>query len=392
MGALYLGTILCAAPLTPIYKAAVGDGFDWLLGLVPALFAVKGGIFLWKLGVLILGGHSEIELDAGTLRAIECCGPVRWTWQRRIAELRRFFVSEAVPQLTPFTTAPLGALGKLCVITPEWQPIVGVAKTRPMRLAPGYPREWVVALADDLARRCAPADAALPAPVAIVADPLITERCHFPAPQATIPVLQQAPDQSDYEELDERPIGSRIALDETPERVTLIVPPDGAVPHRGWFIMGAIVCLIALVMSTSVLWRTAEAIAVMAVFSAIGWGGGMALLATGVHRSRRYMLLEVASDRLIMWQSGLLRVRRRQWTRHRLADVLVTHYPGSGENNTYWELLIQPQPGAGRAFTLLAHRDGAELAGSPRCCGARRLPRPSRRFPAGRSCGTLRGA
>jgi hypothetical protein len=361
LGFLLLGTVLCAAPAAPLYQVSVGDSAPWLLLLVPAFLAVKGGIFLWKVGLLIVAGHSEIELDAGVLRAIECSGPVRWTWERRSAELRRFFVSEAVPQMTPFTSGSLGAVGNLCVITPEWQPVVGVATTRPLRLAPGYPREWLVALAEDLARRCAPADVAAAAPTAIAAVPMPAPAPSFSARVVLIQVLQQAPDRSDYEELHERPVGSRIALDETPERLTLIVPPDGIMPHRGWYFASAFVGVIALLTSLSILVGLTEVASGSTVFAVIAWGFGIALVMTGFHRSRRYVLLEVAGERLTVWQSGLLRVRRRGWSRHRLADVFVMHYPGSDEHNAYWELRIEPQPGAGAVFTLLAHRDGSEL-------------------------------
>lgn len=360
MALMLVGAVLCAAPALPVSKVAMGEDAAWLLALLPALLAVKGGIVLGQVGLLILAGHSEIRLDAGILRATECCGPVRRRRERSIVGLRRLFVSEAVPQLTVFTSAALGAVGKLCLITPEWKPVLGVRQTRPMRLALGYPRAWLMALAEDLARRCVPAVMDSVELTQITADPAIAVRVTYDA-APPIPVLQKAPDLSEYEELDERPIGSKIAIDASPERATVIVPPDGMGPHQAWFSMGTILCLIALVMGTSIITGTGRPVAVSAVF-ALGCSViGVIVVLTGFARARRYVLLEVAGDRLIVWQSGLMRVRRRQWARQQVADVFVVHYPGTNEGSPYWALLIQPHHGAGEACTLLAHRDVAEL-------------------------------
>jgi hypothetical protein len=322
--------------------------------------------------LLILAGHSEIELHGDTLSAIECCGPLRWARQRSTTDLRRFFVSGGL--------APLNLLLRWCddlgVLTPEWKAAVGDHKVRALLLAPGYPRGWLLALGEELARRCAPSgDEITVSETAITAQPAflpvqalttsaqpIAPKPPTPGPPR-LPVLERDPELSAYEELDERPTGSRIVLDSSADRLTLIVPPPGWRPNVGWFIGGFFVCLFALGFTQSA--ATGEhgplSLALMILGALVCWATGIGLGLMGINRTRRCVVLDVAGDTLLVWQSGLWRMRPRKWSRQQLADVFVMHHPGDSESDPYYELHIQPHPGHGRAFTLLAHRDIAEL-------------------------------
>jgi hypothetical protein len=71
------------------------------------------------------------------LFAHERCGPFRSTWERSVRDLRRFFVSEGFEPLNCFGRMTFGPLGILCVITPEWKPVVGGKPAKTMWLAPG---------------------------------------------------------------------------------------------------------------------------------------------------------------------------------------------------------------------------------------------------------------
>src|SRR5947209_8491780 len=66
-----------------------GNGFD-IVGVVFLLFGFLvglGPLSMVAVGLFILAGRSEIELRGGTLRAIERCGPIRWSWKRPLARL-----------------------------------------------------------------------------------------------------------------------------------------------------------------------------------------------------------------------------------------------------------------------------------------------------------------
>jgi hypothetical protein len=346
------GLVLCSAPIVPAWEVfqalgqqiPAGSGLLWLGACILGAVLCKAGLRILAVGLFILAGHSEIELRDGTLHAIECCGPVRWTWRRCTSGLRRFFVSAGLESLNAFGRLSIGPLGTRCVITPEWQPAVGGPRVKPMWLAPGYPREWLVALAADLARRCSSAAAA--------AEP----------PHSVIPVLEQEPDFSDCEELTERPLGSRIALEQSAEGLRLIVPP-GIRNGPGWSFAGAFLCFMAFAFFTKLfegaaardmpLWLNVLLFAVTAI-------AGVAFIVGQIALSRRRVELAVHGDVLTIRESNPLRVRQRQWRRDQVADVFVVHHLDS-DGPDHWELQVQPYPGGGSSHRLLAYQDVSEL-------------------------------
>jgi hypothetical protein len=347
---LILGLILCAAPILPTWnlvQAVLGQmpadqGLLWLGAWMLCAPLAVAGVYVVPVGLFLLAGHSEIELRGTTLSARECCGPVRWTWERPTAGLRRFFVSYGPEAWNVFGSLSIGPPGPRCVITPEWHAVVGDPKSRPMWLAPGYPRPWLLALAEDLARRCAPAG-------------------ETPS-SAAVPVLEQAPDRSDYEELAEQPAGSRITVERSAEGLRLIVPP-GIGNGPGWSVAGGFLCLMAFCLATKLF--KDEAVRDMPLWlnvllvAATG-AGGIAFLVAQANLTRRRVELAVRGDTLTVLQAGPFGVEQRQWRREHVADVFVLHLPDS-EGSDHWELQIQPRPGEGDAFRLLAYRDVSEL-------------------------------
>jgi hypothetical protein len=350
---LIFGLMLCSAPILPTWKVVqamrgqipADDGLLWLGACVLCALLCRAGLYVSPVGLFILSGHSEIELRGATLYAIECCGPVRWRWERSTADLRRFFVSEGLESLNLFGKLSIGPLGTLCVITPEWKAVVDGPKAKSMWLAPGYPRPWLVSLAEDLARRCASAD-----PAAVLPSP------------ATVPVLEQAPDFSDYEELAEQPAGSRITVEQSAESLRLIVPP-GIRNSPGWYIAGGFLCMMAFALST--MFFEDDAVRDMPLWLNVllftGTGiGGISFILAQANLTRRRLELAVHGDALMVLQSNLFGAKQRQWRREHVADVFVIHHPDS-EGPDHWELQIQPRPGEGDAFRLLAYQDVSEL-------------------------------
>jgi hypothetical protein len=310
----------------------------WVFSLL--LFRI--GLYVSPVGLFVLAGHSEIELRGTTLCALECCGPLHWRWERATADLRRFFVSEGLEALNLFGKVSVGPLGTLCVITPEWKAVVGGPNAKPMWLAPGYPRSWLLALAEDLARRC-PATAGPPA-------------------RAPVPVLERAPDFTDYEELAEQPAGSRITVERSAAGLRLMVP-RGTRGVPGWYVAGAFLCLMAFALCTKLfedgavrdmpVWLNVLLFAAAVV-------GGMAFLVAQTNLRRRRVELAVRDGVLTVLQSDLFGTRQRQWRCEDVADVLVRHHPDS-DGPDHWELEIQDHAGAGHRFRLLAYQDAGEL-------------------------------
>src|SRR5262249_38332773 len=91
------------------------------------------------LGGWFLAGWVEIELTPAALRAVLRLGPLRWSGRRPRARVRQFTV-ERLPDE--------GASWVGCALAAECD------GARRLYLVFGYPRDWVLALADDLAGRC----------------------------------------------------------------------------------------------------------------------------------------------------------------------------------------------------------------------------------------------
>lgn len=67
------------------------NGF-FLFFLAITLPFVYAALKIIKIGLLVFGGHSEIELRAGELRAIERFGPLRWVRKRPFESATTFRV------------------------------------------------------------------------------------------------------------------------------------------------------------------------------------------------------------------------------------------------------------------------------------------------------------
>jgi hypothetical protein len=354
------GLMLCAIPGYAAWRIGEamlqGAGEHvilWLGAFTIGMFCFSLGWALARTGLFVLAGQSEIELRDGVLYSRERCGPLRWTWNRPVKDLKRFFVSEGLEPLNFFGKMTIGPLDSLCVITPEWTPAVGGQPTKSMWLAPGYPRPWLLAIAGDLARRCKLA--------AVASDS--TTPTHKDISLTPIAVVQREPDFSDFEELSEQPVGSRITAVQSGDSLRVIIPPLMLRNGPGWLWAGLFLCFFAFAVGTKFFEPAADRDMPLwfnvALFAATGIGG-VAFLAGQAHLSLQRVELDVEGQALSVRQSSVLGTKEWQWSREQLADVFVLHHPDS-DGPDHWEMQIQPQPGGGEDLRLLAYRDAAEL-------------------------------
>lgn len=196
------------------YQFLVDGGVQGGSPLLP--FLVMGGwMFLMTLrltlqGVSRLIGHSEIELRGDTLHGIECWGWLRWGERRRIVGLSRFEVRDATLEDRP------GRVYEVSRAATEYNAIVAVwdadAEEKPLRLARGYPREWLVPLARDLARRCR---------LAAETDSTIGSR---PAGSAIEVAEEPLPNPAGFVDLPDQPDDSKVVVEATADELKLTLP------------------------------------------------------------------------------------------------------------------------------------------------------------------------
>jgi hypothetical protein len=149
-------------------------------------------------------GHNEIELRGDTLHRFECWGWLRWGWQRPVRDLRRFDIGAAAEQDSAKVYPNQAAAVEFNALTPVWD----IEESKPKPLAWGYPRAWLVPLANDLTRRCrlASEETAAPDPIHVTEEPL--------------------PNRAGFVDQVERPAGSKITMDVWQDEARLTMPPS----------------------------------------------------------------------------------------------------------------------------------------------------------------------
>ena len=302
------------------------DGFDLVRllfgalgipGLLGALVPVVLG--LW----LIFPNHSEILLTESHLCAIEYGGPFRWTFRRRLNAIKKLRVA-----LRGFDSDKKNPQPDLMA---KWSAIkVEGDYKKTMVLAPGYPREMLIPLAQDLSRRCA------------LADPLAVMRLN-PAqrPESTAPVVDIEPlppvPSADGTELPEPPLpqppASKIMLLQEGDITTLLIPPQGFTGNlRGLLFFSLLWCGIVGFITVGMLFGekddfTADLIPLI-LFGLLFWGVGIGLFLLAFHLARRKAVFVITADTLTFSQVGPLRQSEKQWPTTEITAV------GVGDSNT----------------------------------------------------------
>jgi hypothetical protein len=322
------------------------------VGLLSGVFAIPGflvALSVIGVGLALLCGHTEIEVVDGMIRSIERAGRFRWTRSRPAGDIRRLVVSSGKSETEP---SPVRAGGKgpdTFVLKAE------LAGGKNFWVSLGYPREWLLALARQLAVDC---------PMA---------RDEVGAPAAAIEVVD-AP-ASDPGEVDrrEQPNGSKIIYEPLPSGLTLNVPASGIWRGSGGlFVFGLFWCGFIAVFTGALVHATLGAknvrnnagvfgpvafIAGIAAFWAIGAG----LLLAGVNMGRRRAGLAVADGKLMILQTNLFGSKTKEWRLEDLASVRIGPSGTTIGDSDIPILELQVVPREGKPFGLLAGREVAEI-------------------------------
>jgi hypothetical protein len=335
-------------------RALFGPGgppawFGWLFVLFGVPFIVAG-VSMAGLGLLILAGRSDVEVRGGRLMAVERVGPVRYARRRPVGAVRRFKVTHNPPEGDAEdgerrSAAPEPeALARLALILAECD------RGKPLWVAPGYPRDWLLPLANDLARRCQ----------------VVTDTGELtPAPAVEEEVVEVKKDGVVRREVAEQPADSRAVLEEHPDGVTITLPPPGVWRgSKGLFLFALVWCGFMTVFSVLfvpalVAGQVRGNAWIAYVILPIHWSVGIGLLVGAIHLGRRQAALAVVGDRLLVLRTGLFGSRRHEWARADLAGVEVGPSGMTVNNTPVAELQVRPKDGT--KVGLLAGRDEAEL-------------------------------
>ena len=213
-----------------VFVAGVGRTFapdadgpavlSWIPVLIGLLF-IPAGLVPLVIGLYLFAGHAEIEVGGGQLRQIERVGPFRKSWTRPVDCLRRLVI-DRVPIEVNGTQVTSGPLGNLAMIRAEFD------GSKRLLLAAGYPRDWVAAVAKDIADEVeSDVDLADWEPAAIGASP--DESQHAAAVTVT-DAFERDDEDADLDLNLPKPSASEVEVEEYPTGLTRM--PIRANPFR----------------------------------------------------------------------------------------------------------------------------------------------------------------
>jgi hypothetical protein len=335
------------------FAATVIPNLSWpvmvaacLLLLMPLAFLFFG-LILAYIGAWMLAGRQEITLTARHIRSTYRVGPMRWSVTRSRSGLKQFTVVRGGP-LDPNTGAAPLSRNKLQA---EGE------GSRPVRLAWGYPEDWLQALADDLARKCH----ILPAE----------------QPSEAVSVASESAAPHDIRDRPERPLNCRALLEERADGVALKMPPAGI--WRGsnkfvvlWTFLWCGIVLFATIMLVMAIPqgnlhdKRGQPLSPLCLLSVTVplWLIGIVFILVILHQAYRSVMLTVAGERLLVVQSGLFGMRQWEWPRDAIAELRVAcdrrAKIGEGKKNPYypWQIDLRIVPCDEPAVNVITYREG----------------------------------
>ena len=196
-------------------------------------------------------------------------------------------------------------------------------------------------------------------------------------PAAAVRVAEESASPHDVRERRERPVNSRVILQEHADGVTLVVPPPGV--WRGsngfivfWtFLWCALLLPASIALGTAALWgnvhdKHGQPVGPVGplLFLVPFWLVGIGFLLAVLHRGRRRVTLTVDGSRLLVVQSGLFGTRRSEWPREEIAELHVVcdrrSRIGEGKKNPYypWQIDLRIVPRDGPEVNVITYREG----------------------------------
>ncbi|HTY86378.1 MAG TPA: hypothetical protein VMB80_02850 [Candidatus Acidoferrum sp.] len=302
-------------------------------GLFELLFVMAGCVPL-AIGLWILFGRCRLEWKDGQFRATEILGPLRWTRRLPRQPIRKLEVAAATS--TSGNSAPR-QLDGFSGLAAEFED--GSRKL----VVLGYPKDWLLGVADDLKN--------------------LVGSGAFSGIAPQIEVVQKALNDETDIDVPEQPAGSRVRVEEGAGVVQLTVPAAGLRRGSfGLFPFAVLWCVFMTVFTTLMFLpgsKTEGSLRAVIPFLVGFWTVGLGLLVAAINLGRRTVTLTVEGDQLRLETKGLLGGKLREWNRGEIAAIRADSSNVAVNHRRLLELQIIPV--TGRKVGLLAGRDDSEL-------------------------------
>lgn len=323
---------------------SVSRGFDFgsifmMLFGIPFFLA---GLAPITMGILIMLGHSEVEITQDFVTSTSRAGPLRRRQKRIATDLIRLEVGrgphhrekaqQAIASGKPKPTFSINA------IHAEFK------DASPLTLAAGYPMATLRALAKDIESE----------------HQRITSVRNVAIEEPHVKGEESAPATEPYvpETVPPQPVSSVVDIERVSSGFTLRIPPAGfSKAAMAPFLFGVIWCGFTLIF-TLVMLATGVPL-IMLAFISIFWLAGIAVLVLGLSMMRRKAVIDVVHDTLLVTQQGLFRRTQNEWRTEDLLDVRVDHSGTTVNNHAIQNLQFVPREGS--IVGLGTGRDEEEL-------------------------------
>jgi len=316
-----------------LHETSGGPGKLFSLFGIPFVLA---GLVPIAIGLLIMFGRCRVEWKDGRLCATEILGLLRWTRRLPRKPIAKLEVAAATATNQRGTAAPqpFNQFSGLAVVFEDGTKIL---------LVLGYPKDWVLDVADELKGYVGG-----------------TTTSFIPPAVEVIDSTGQNPNDADVLQ---PPAGSRVQVTEPMNGLRIFVPSAGL--WRGskgfvffplmWCAFMAVFTTLALLSGTK---RDGSALAFIP-FLLLFWAIGLGMLVFAVNLGRRTAELVVEGNVLRVETKGLFGIQANRWARDEIAAIRADRSNLEVNHRPVIELQIHPR--TGKKLGLLAGRDEAEL-------------------------------
>jgi hypothetical protein len=229
--------------------------------------------------------------------------------------------------------------------------LVQTDRAKPRLLVLGYPRSWLLAMAQELSALLNPLAGVAGAPSVAVQEGTLAKSALVAEPAW---------------ETGQPPAGCQVRVEPRATGIALLVPPAGLVKgSKGLFFFALLWCGFMVLFSAAAIGGSLKGDADVGLlgilaFLALFWAVGLGLMAGAVNMGRRRALLIVENDQLRIAQIGPFGNRTWTWNAHEVARICAG--PSGMKVNKRPVIELQIHPRSGKKIGVLAGRDPQELA------------------------------
>jgi hypothetical protein len=371
IGPLILGLLIASWPIVGIVFFLTGGPPPQGRMLGVAIFAPLGcfgpicfplGGYLVFKGLCGLYGHDEILVRDGRLNVIEWCGPLHWTRRHDLTSIRGFRVEYDVAPSLP------RSLGEITSWPPGWtrdptlrqlaQLKADFDQGKTTTVCSGYPREWLLPLAEVLSRCC----------------PRLGR--DLPASDSQPPVSEESLNPAVITERFRQPSNSSAVVELEGGVFTITIPPAGLLrgmnrfmliwclgwnvcvwPFTALFLPAAFAGKVDLEGATNPL-HPGWAVCFLTPFWLLAVGSLLGM----IHCARRRTRFTVSPTQLAIEQFGVFGRTNYSWPARSLRFIQVqSKYTSDKDGGGSWSISLVVQPQEGQPLSLLEYRPKPEL-------------------------------